>query len=142
MRNLPTIIYLAVAGLLLVAIGTGILFVPHAFHGSNGIVLGDNPNVLSETRAPGAMLLAGGLVALAALLRPTFRYSATQLSVLVYGSFGLARIVSIALDGIPSMSIVAACGLELAVAVIGVWLLATRRPTESVPSSIADTVPT
>jgi hypothetical protein len=51
-----TSIFLTVSGLLLLAIGSTILFVPHAFYASDGIVLGNNPSLLSEIRAPGGLL--------------------------------------------------------------------------------------
>ena len=64
MKNSITTVYLAMAGLLLLGIGSSLLFTPHAFHGSNGIFLGSNPNLLSEIRAPGGLLAANGILAL------------------------------------------------------------------------------
>ena len=127
MKNTTTVIYLLIAGLLLLTIGSAILLVPHAFHGSNGIILGDNPNLLSEIRAPGGLLAASGIMILASAIRVRLRASAVQLTTLVYGSFGLARLVSMALDGMPSNSIVGATVLELVVASIGSALLLQAR---------------
>ena len=127
MKNILTLTYLAIAGVLLVAIGGGILLVPHAFHAGSGIVLGDSPNLLSETRAPGGLLLAAGLVILGAVFREPQRHAATQLSILVYGSYSFARLVSVALDGMPTTSILIAAVLELLVALAGTALLATWR---------------
>ena len=127
MKNTMTVIYLVIAGLLLLTIGSAILLVPHAFHGSNGIILGDNPNLLSEIRAPGGLLAASGIMILASAIRVRLRASAVQLTTLVYGSFGLARLVSMALDGMPSNSIVGATVLELVVASIGSALLLQAR---------------
>ena len=127
MKNTMTVIYLVIAGLLLLAIGGAILLAPHAFHGSNGIILGDNPNLLSEIRAPGGLLAASGIMILASAIRVRLRASAVQLTTLVYGSFGLARLVSMALDGMPSNSIVGATVLELVVASIGSALLLQAR---------------
>ncbi|MDJ0712386.1 MAG: DUF4345 domain-containing protein [Woeseiaceae bacterium] len=132
MKNTMTVIYLVIAGLLLLTIGSAILLVPHAFHGSNGIVLGDNPNLLSEIRAPGGLLAASGAMILVGAFRVRLRASAVQLTTLVYGSFGLARLVSMALDGMPSNSIVGATVLEFVVASIGlVLLLQTRARKDS-----------
>ncbi len=47
-----TITFLSVSGLLLLAIGGTILFVPHAFYASDGIILGNDPNLLSESAPP------------------------------------------------------------------------------------------
>ena len=119
------VIYLALAGLLLLSIGGAILLVPHAFHGNNGIELGTDPTFLSEVRAPGGLLAGSAILALASVFRPDLRALATQLLVLVYGSFGIARLASIVLDGMPADSIIGAMITELVVAAIGVaicWL--------------------
>ena len=46
MKNTTTVVYLVIAGFLLLAIGGAILLAPHAFHGGNGIPLGDTPSGL------------------------------------------------------------------------------------------------
>ena len=130
MKNTTTVIYLVISGLLLLAIGATILAVPHAFHGSNGIALGDNPNLLSEIRAPGGLLAASGVIILIGGFRPLLRSQAVQLTTLVYGSFGLARIVAMALDGMPSSSIVGAAVVEVVVAIVGLALLVRSRGRE------------
>ena len=123
MKNPVTTIYLASAGLLWLVIGGAILMAPHAFHGSNGIDLGNNPNMLSEIRAPGGLLASSGLLVLISVFRGSVRDVAIRLTVLVYGSFGVARLVSIAQDGMPSSSIVGAMMLELLIAAVGAALL-------------------
>jgi hypothetical protein len=123
-----TVVFLSIAGLLLLAIGGAILLAPAAFHGSNGIALGDNPNLLSEIRAPGGLLVGSGIIILIGAFRKELRIRAVQLTALVYGSFGVARLVSIALDGLPSTSIVAAAALELTVALVGIAILWRKNP--------------
>ncbi len=140
MKNTMTVIYLVIAGLLLLAIGGGILLAPHAFHGSNGITLGNNPNLLSEIRAPGGLLASSGIVILIGAFRMQLRSRALQLSVLVYGSFGTARLASMVLDGMPSPAIVGATLLELVVALFGLVILWRARAANiAVPDrSLAD----
>ena len=127
MKNPMTVTYLVIAGLLLLAIGSAILLAPHAFHGSNGIILGDNPNLLSEIRAPGGLLAGSGIIVLMGAFRTRLRTPAVQLATLVYGSFGAARLVSVVFDGVPSSSIVGATVLELVVAVVGLAMLLQSR---------------
>ena len=122
MKNTMTVTYLAVGGLLLLAIGSAILLAPHAFHGSNGIARGEDPNLLSEIRAPGGLLAVSSLVILSGALRTQLRSRTVQLCVLVYGSFSVARLASMALDGTPATSIVGATVLELIVALVGLAL--------------------
>jgi len=126
-KNLAIVIYLFAAGSLLLVIGTAILFAPNAFHGNNGIALGSNPNLLSEIRAPGALLAASGILILMGAFRNDMRSRAAQISVLVYGSFGIARVVSIALDGMPSSSLIGAMVLEFTVAILGLAVLSGGR---------------
>ena len=137
MKNTMSVIYLVTAGLLLLAIGGAILLAPHTFHGSNGIFLGDNPNLLSEIRAPGGLLAASGIMILMGAFRVRLRASAVQLTTLVYGSFGLARLVGMALDGMPSSSIVGAASLELFVAFVGLVILWRARAQHAAGSFLA-----
>ncbi|MEM8602938.1 MAG: DUF4345 domain-containing protein [Cyanobacteria bacterium P01_H01_bin.121] len=126
-----TVIFLAVSGLLLLVIGSTILLVPHTFYAGDGIVLGDDPSLLSEIRAPGGLLATSALLILAGALRSGWRYGlrpgqrslALTLTVLVYGSFGLARLLSLALDGVPSTELVVAAMIELSVAGMGLVLI-------------------
>ena len=134
MKNPMTVTYLVIAGLLLLAIGGSILIAPHAFHGSNGITLGDNPNLLSEIRAPGGLLAGSGIVILTGAFRRQLRSWAVELTALVYGSFGVARLISMALDGVPSSLMMGATLLELIVAFLGfVILWRSRAANTAVP---------
>ncbi|NRB19657.1 MAG: DUF4345 family protein [Rhodobacteraceae bacterium] len=51
---------LFLSGLIAMGVGFGVLFIPHNFHASAGLSLGDDVNFLNEMRAPGGMLLAAG----------------------------------------------------------------------------------
>ena len=137
MKNTMTLTYLIIAGLLLLAIGGAILLAPHALHGSNGIALGDNPNLLSEIRAPGGLLANSGIFILIGAFRRELRSRSIQLTTLVYGSFGIARLVSIWLDGLPSSSLVAATMLELIVAFIGLVILQWGRPDDAAAAKLS-----
>ena len=123
MKNRFTLIFLFVSGLLLLGIGSTILLFPHAFHAGNGIVLGDDPSLLSEVRAPGGLLTASSILILVGTFRRSLRSLAMILTVLVYGSFGLARLLGLALDGMPSSGLVASTAIELIVAAIGFLIL-------------------
>ncbi len=118
-----TVIFLSLSGLLLLAIGGTILITPHAFYASDGIMLGSDPSLLSEIRAPGGFLTGSGLCILTGTFRNHLRSLAVLLTVLVYGSFGLSRLLSLVLDGMPSDSLVIATIIEVAVAAIGLIIL-------------------
>ncbi len=135
MKSRLTSVFLFLAGLLLLALGGTILLAPHAFHAGNGIMLGHDPNLLSEIRAPGGLLVGSAMFILIGALRPARRSLAVMLTVLVYGSFGLARLLGLALDGTPGTGIVAATVIELVVAAIGAMMLRG-------PSDVASTAST
>ena len=121
------VLFLSISGLLLLIIGSTILLMPQAFYASDGVVLGNNPSLLSEVRASGGMLTGGALIIFAGIFRPTLRSLAMTLSVLIYGSFGLARLLSLTIDGMPSNNLLVATVVELIVAAIGIKML-YRRP--------------
>lgn len=123
MKNRLTTVFLFISGLLLLVIGGSILLIPQAFHlVGNGIVLGDDPNLLSEIRAPGGLLAGSAVLILIGAFRSNLRSLAVVLTVLVYGSFGLARLLSLTFDGMPSAGLVVATVIELVVAAIGLMI--------------------
>ena len=131
MNHRFTGIFLFLSGLLLLGIGSTILLAPQAFHASNGIVLGDDPSLLSEVRAPGGLLTASSVLILLGTFRRSLRSLAMVLTVLVYGSFGLARLLGLALDGIPSIGLVGSTAIELIVAAIGLLILSRSGATSA-----------
>ena len=108
--------FLVVAALILLAIGCGIFFAPHASHGANGIMLDTDPSLLSEVRAPGALLATMGVVILFGAWRQERAAAALGLVVLVYGSFGFARLFAWWVDGRPADGLVVAIYIELLLA--------------------------
>lgn len=114
---------------LVVAVGVSLLLAPHAMHRSNGVDLGSQASLLSEIRAPAGALVAFGFLMLVATLRRTWRLLALSAGGLLLLSYGLARLLSIALDGWPSNLLVAAMGVEL---LAGAWLLLAAWKTNSV----------
>ena len=123
MTSLIARVVLGLAGALLLFIGCSVVLTPGSFAAANGIALPDNPSLLSEVRAPGGLLLASAVFILTSALRGSFVAQAWGLSALVYGSYGLARAVSIALDGLPSASLTQAMVIELVIATVSLGVL-------------------
>jgi len=121
-------LFLVLSGAGLVAVGIGTLFTPHAFFASSGAILGTGASLMSEIRAPGGLLLASGIVALVAAVRGAMADAALMLVALIYGAFGAGRLVSMAIDGMPSAALNMAAALELLVT--GVALIALRQRSE------------
>ncbi|MEM7383983.1 MAG: DUF4345 domain-containing protein [Verrucomicrobiota bacterium] len=118
--------FLFASGVILLGVGSAILLAPEAFHASNGIVLEKKASLMSEIRAPGGLLLASGLLILVASFRDRLRPQAVLLATLVYGTFGLSRMLSLLIDGMPSTGIVGAIVIELLVAAFGLVILNRR----------------
>ncbi|WP_321393903.1 DUF4345 domain-containing protein [Emcibacter sp.] len=118
-----TKVFLAISGIILIGIGGALMFIPVAFQASVGIALGDNINLLSETRAPGGFLFAAGIIILTGSFRAKMVHTSLVLSSLVYLSYGISRILSIVMDGVPDQSLIAATAVEIIIGAPGLFLL-------------------
>lgn len=114
---------LVVSGTILLAIGFTLLIAPAVMHAANGVALGNNPSLLSEIRAPGGALLALGALVLAGVFVSRLRYPATMIAAIVYVAYGMSRLLSMAIDGMPASGIMVATGLEIAIGAVNVVLL-------------------
>ena len=119
----PHRLLLFVSGLVAVAIGAALVVDPFAFHATNQIALGTDPSLISEVRAPGGLLLVLGLMILHGARRASFAVPATALTAALYLSYGVARLVSLAVDGLPATGLVVATGIELLLGVAAGWTL-------------------
>ena len=118
---------LFISGLILVGIGAATLFAPVAFLGTSGIDLGGQINLLSEIRAAGGALLASGIVIMLGVFVAKLTFTSTVISILVYLSYGIARILSMAIDGMPAQELMAATALEIIIGLAGVFALLKYR---------------
>ncbi|MCA0998604.1 DUF4345 domain-containing protein [Alloyangia pacifica] len=116
---------LGLSGLTALTIGAFILFAPHAFYASYGITLGYDASLLSELRAPGAGLAAFGLLMLLGIRQYEILPCSMVAAVTIFFAFPLGRLVGLAVDGMPSSSIIGALVAELVIGALS--LLAFRR---------------
>ncbi|NVJ20820.1 DUF4345 domain-containing protein [Myxococcus sp. AM011] len=122
---------LLVAGVIGSLIGAPLLFIPKVFHGWSGIDLGGQVSLLSEVRAPGGALLACGLVIMAGAVWTRLTFTSLVVSTTLYLSYGVSRILSLALDGEPAPELVAAMVAELVIGAICAALLLSAPSTAS-----------
>jgi len=94
--------FLILTGLIGLYVGGGLLFFPAELQAQSGIVLGDNASHFSETRAPGAAILAASSISLLGALRANWRHLALVLVALFFLSYGMGRLLSLVLDGMPA----------------------------------------
>ncbi len=124
--NLMTRIVLALAGLVALLIGATLLLDPQSLYAGSGLVLDGGASQLSEIRAPAGLLVLSGLAVLAGSIWLKWATAALQLTVLVFLGYGVGRVASLALDGVPSDSLVMAMLIELGIGVLALVLLMVR----------------
>ncbi len=118
MRQVLTRTALALSGALLGSIGGAFLVSPKAFLEMSHVFIENDPGLLSELAAPsGVLILTGGLMLLAAI-KLRFAKPALVAGAIIYASYGLGRLVSMVLHGVPSESLIMATLIELAVATV------------------------
>ncbi|MFK8042956.1 DUF4345 domain-containing protein [Congregibacter sp.] len=123
MKQPLTKIALFSSGALLAFIGGSLMFTPKSFLEDSGIVLQPEPSLMSELTAPSAVLIVTALLMIFAAFRARYSSLALLAGAAVYGSYGLGRVISMLIHGIPSQSLLIALCLELGIAVV---LLALR----------------
>ena len=119
---------LFLSGLIASGIAATILFAPDAFYASYGIEVGSNATLANEMKAPAGALLVAGLLMFVGVFRSKFAIISLATATAVYLSYGLGRVISIAVDGIPHSGMVSAAGIEILIGVVCLSaLLWTRR---------------
>ncbi len=109
---------LGVSGFVAVGIASTILVAPEAFYGSYGIDVAGNATLVNELKAPAGMLLIAGLAMFAGVFRKRFMRVSLITAAAVYLSYGLSRVLSMVLDGMPDSGMVGAAGFEILIGVI------------------------
>lgn len=123
MRYPVTRIFLALSGLIGLIIGIAVLFLPHALFASNHVMLGADPNLLSEIRAPGGFLLMAGATIIYGAIKARLLRMALFLVAAVFGTYGLSRVVSLVVDGAPSSTLMSALALEIVICGVATGLV-------------------
>jgi hypothetical protein len=124
-KVLKTVLFLA--GLIAAGIGGTILLMPSAFYATYGIDLGENISLLNEVRAPGGALLAAGILIISGSFVVSMTFTSTVVAALFYLSYGISRILSFAMDGMPSEGLVQAAALEIFIGLVCVFVLSKDR---------------
>lgn len=108
---------LLASGLLAAGIAATILFAPDAFYSGYGIDIGSNVNLTNELKAPAGVLFIAGLLMLAGVFRTGFEVPSLATATAIYLPYGLSRLLSMAIDGVPDTGLVSAAILEIAIGV-------------------------
>lgn len=130
MRHVLVPALLGIGALVAIAIATSILFLPGAFYASYGIDPGGNTALLNELKAPALLIMLAGLVILAGFFRPPWRQRALWAGAVFYLTFGLSRLVSIAIDGVPPTGLLWAMASEFGLGLLFAFALWRARPAD------------
>jgi hypothetical protein len=120
-KLLKTVLF--VSGLIAIGVGGLILFTPEILYAASGIELGRNISQLSEVRAPGGALLASGVLIMSGAFIARLAFTSAMVSTVLYLSYGVSRLLSMAIDGMPSDGLVQATVLETAIGLTGAFVL-------------------
>jgi hypothetical protein len=120
---------LLISGLLAAGIAATILFAPDAFYAGYGIDASSNVSLANELKASAGMLLIAGLLMLAGVIRTELAVASLGTATVTFLSYGLSRLLSMAIDGVPHSGLVSAAALEIAIG--GICLIAFMRLRKS-----------
>jgi hypothetical protein len=124
MRYLSAKTALTLSAIIFFAIGSLIVLAPAFLFAMNGMVLDPAPAMMSEVRAPGMLILLGGLVATAGLVNKALERPALLASAALLLAYGTGRLISLPLDGLPPASLQVAAAVELC---LGAWCAVLAR---------------
>ncbi len=122
MKRIMTRTLLAGSGSLLGIIGVAMLTTTEQFLAMSDVEIARNPSLLSELKAPSVLLILAGAFMLVGSVRARFADLGLTVGAVVYASYGVARLVGLVIDGIPSGSLLIAMMIELFLAGILVAL--------------------
>ncbi len=131
---------LLASGLISSCIAMMILFAPNAFYGSYGIEIAANVGLANELKAPAGLLLLAGLLMLLGVFKLEFAIPSLAIATAVYLSYGLSRVLSMAIDGYPHSGLVSAAVFEIAVGGLCLVDLIRHRKKTAAPEIAAEGV--
>lgn len=114
-------IILFISGLIAIGVGASILTIPVSFYAINNINIEGNINLLNEIRASGGALLASGIVITLGSFMANLTFTSTVIASFLYLSYGLSRILSMIIDGMPAEGLVQAVILELIIGLVCIF---------------------
>lgn len=133
MKNSKVVrVVLFVAGLIASAIGAAIVVIPVDFYATNGITLGANIGLLNEIRASGGGLFVIGLLIISGSFIASLTFTSLVVSTLLYLSYGISRIISMMVDGMPADGLMQATAVEMITGFICFLMLIKYRSSQTI----------
>jgi len=92
---------LILIGINLVVLGSWRLLDPIGFFDFSGLLLSADAGLLNEARGTGGAIIGFGLLILLGAFKKKLAYTSTIVAVVLFLGFGIARVISVVLDGNP-----------------------------------------
>lgn len=99
-------IILFILGASLIIMGSWRLINPISFFEYSGLILTNNAGLLNEARGTGGAIIGFGLLILFGAFNRKLAFTSTITAVILFLGFGIARVLSIAIDGNPGPDLV------------------------------------
>lgn len=115
--NIQTL-YLFFAGGIAASIGAYIAFTPVQYLIKFGVTETHSPELLSDIRGMGGILMTLGLAILFTAFSQSQQLLGLKLSIIVYSVFFFFRLVGIVFDGVPQDAIILALAIEFIMAIL------------------------
>jgi hypothetical protein len=96
---------------------------PIDFYANSGIILGSEVSMLNEVRASGGAIVGFGILIILGAFIDKLTYTATLVVIVLFLSYGVARLFGIAVDGYPGEEIIQGTIFEFVFGLIGVFAL-------------------
>lgn len=125
-----TRIALAGSGAILGIIGSFVMSAPRIFLATSEVIVEQDAGLMSEITAPSGILVIAGLFMMLGAVMLRFANMGLICGALVYGSYGISRLISMHLHGTPSETLIVVTYFELGVAALLLALHLTA-PTSS-----------
>jgi hypothetical protein len=109
---------LLASGLIAAGIAAMILVAPNAFYQGYGIEISANVSLANELKAPAGALLMAGILMMVGAFKAGFTIPSLAIAAAVYLSYGLSRILSMAIDGAPHSGLVSAAAIEVVIGAV------------------------
>jgi len=92
---------LILLGVLLIFMGFWRLIDPIAFYEYSGLILSEDAGLLNEARGTGGAIIGFGLLIMLGAFKKKLAYTSTIVAIVLFFGFGIARVISVVLDGNP-----------------------------------------
>lgn len=125
MTRFFTRMVLAGSGAILGGVGTSIMLAPEIFLATSEVIVEQDAGLMSEVTAPSGLLVIIGAFMLLSAIKVRLLNSGLLCGALVYGSYGISRLISMDLHGTPSETLIVVTYFELAIAILLVALRLT-----------------